>query len=543
MAKQLEISAPVVQRGSAYPLVANALGGGLEGAERTTRETVAWAPAIISPDRQLNPVKDMADARARDMVQNDGHVNGAVYTHRDSIVGSEYRLNAMPDWEFLKVPESWAEEFQQVVEARWRLMAESERCWLDASGKNTFTGMIRLGVGGFLMTGEILLTSEWIRSSLRPYSTAFQMVSPTRLSNPDGKQDEKNLRRGVVSDYFGRAIGYWFRSAYPNDFATSYDALYKWDYVPATKPWGRDMVCHIVEQMLPGQTRGVADMVSALKEMRMTKKFKEITLQQAVVQATYAAAIESELPRELVLGSLGAGQAGLSEILGNYLSDLGRYVNAADNIKMDGVRIPHLFPGTKMNLQSLATPGGIGQDFEASLHRHTAQALGLSYEEFTRDYTKTNYSSARATTNQTHRFMQGRKKAAADRQANMMYSNCVEEMWNAGDLPMPPGWSRADFYKPLNREAICRARWIGASRGQIDEMKESQAAILRINAGISTYEAECARLALDFRDVFRQRAREEKLKKEYNLTFTSDATKPTPAKSNEDEEQNEKEDA
>ena len=83
------------------PVVERAVGGGLEGAERTSRETFNWNPAIISPDRQINPVKDMADARGLDMVQNNGYVNGAVATHRDSIVGSQYRLNAQFDWELL----------------------------------------------------------------------------------------------------------------------------------------------------------------------------------------------------------------------------------------------------------------------------------------------------------------------------------------------------------------------------------------------------------------------------------------------------------
>ena len=48
-----------------FGVTERALGGGLEGAERTSRETFSWNPAVISPDRQLNPVKDMADARAR----------------------------------------------------------------------------------------------------------------------------------------------------------------------------------------------------------------------------------------------------------------------------------------------------------------------------------------------------------------------------------------------------------------------------------------------------------------------------------------------
>lgn len=68
--------------------VEHALGGGLEGAERTSRETANWNVASIPPDRAINTVKEPADARAKDMVINDGYARGAIQSHMDSIVGA-----------------------------------------------------------------------------------------------------------------------------------------------------------------------------------------------------------------------------------------------------------------------------------------------------------------------------------------------------------------------------------------------------------------------------------------------------------------------
>lgn len=515
------------------PLKESAVGGGLEGAERTSRETLNWVPPIISPDQQINPNKDMADARGRDAVQNDGYAMGAVYTHRDSIVGSQYRLNASPDYDVLGADEVWGEEFQRVVEARFNLVADSQECWFDASKMNTLTGLVRLAVGGFLMTGEVLATVEWLRGAMRPCSTAIQMVSPTRLSNPDGVADDRFLRRGVKKDFYGAALGYWIRNAFPTEYYD--DKAWTWRYVPAAKPWGRRQVIHIVEQLQPGQSRGVADMVSVLAQMRMTKKFQQVTLQNAVVNATYAAAIESELPREVVFGAMGAGQSGFGDVLGQYMSALSQYVGGANNIAIDGVKMPHLFPGTKLNMQPMGTPGGVGTDFEESLLRHIAAALGLSYEQFSRDYSKTNYSSARASMSETWKFMQSRKKSVADRLATMVYTLWLEEEINAGRLPLPAGMTAADFYDPIKREALCSCSWIGASRGQIDELKETQSAILRIKSGLSTYEAECARLGEDFRKVFKQRAREERMLNELGLSLDLSSTKPNSSSSQQSE--------
>jgi lambda family phage portal protein len=506
------------------PLAEQAIGGGLEGAERNSRETARWSAPIISPDQQINPVKEDADARGRDAVQNDGYAMGAIYTHRDSIVGSQYRLNAQPDFKTLGADDVWAEEYQSVVESRFNLIADSPECWLDASRMNTLTGLVRLAIGGFLMTGEVLATAEWLRGFMRPCSTAIQMVSPSRLSNPDLQADDRFLRRGVVRDVYGAPQGYWIRSAHPSEV---YDwKLWAWKYIKSTKPWGRRQVLHIVEQLQPDQTRGVADMVSVLKQMRMTSKFQDVVLQNAVVNATYAAAIESELPREVVFGAMGAGQAGFGDVLGQYMEALSTYVGGTDNIAIDGVKMPHLFPGTKLALKPMGTPGGVGTDFEQSLLRHTAAALGLSYEQFSRDYSQTNYSSARASMSETWKFMQSRKKVVADRLATMIFTLWLEEDINAGNIPLPPGKTAAIFYDPIMREALCRCTWIGASRGQIDELKETQSAIMRIKGGLSTYEAECARLGEDFRRVFAQRAREEKLITSLNLPFALDATRP-----------------
>lgn len=503
-----------------------AMSGGIEGAQRNSRELMSWTPPITSPDMQINSVKELADARGIDSLNNDGYLTGAAHTHRDSIVGTQFMLVCEPDWELLGATEAWAEEFKLICESRFNLMAESEECWFDESGTMTFTDMVRLAVGGFLYTGEVLATAEWNLEPGRPFKTTIQMVSPSRLSNPNWEGDSDTLRRGVVRTKTGRPTGYWIQTTHPGDFFSMQANVPQWKLVPAKTKWGRRQVIHIVEKMRPDQTRGIADLVSALKQHKMTRKFQDIVLQSAVVNATYAAAIESELPSDVVFASMGAGGEGMSKLLNDYMGALTAYVGDSKNIAIDGVKMPHLFPGTKLNLKTAGTPGGIGQSFEESLHRNVAAPIGLSYEQYTKDYTKTNYSSARAATSEVGKFMASRKKVVAERFANAVHALWFEEQWNAGNIPIPEGKDKSLFYDPVMREALLANSWIGASRGQIDEMKETQAALLRIKGGLSTYQDEMAALGKDFRKVFKQRAREQKMMKELNLSFDTDATKP-----------------
>lgn len=507
-------------------------GGAYEGADKFTRETALWRPSLSSPDQAINRAKLSADARGRDTVRNSGLAFGAVALHKDSIVGAQYRLNAQPNIAFLSTispsfDETWADEFQQAVEARFALLAESNACWLDAQRVNTFTGIIRLAVGVFLITGETIGTAEWLREPDRPLNTAFQMVSSDRLCNPNGQMDTRFLRRGVNRDIRGKPLSYWFRMGdqfdpYPDSFG------FTWNEVPATKPWGRKQVIHILEQGLPDQSRGISDMVAAMKNMHMTKKYSEVVLQNAVINATYAAAIESELPNDIVAAALGQAdpQTAMMSVYRTYMTALGGYLDAANNIRVDGAQIPHLFPGTKLNMQPVKDTGGIGTGFEESLLRHTAASLGLSYEEFSRDFSKTNYSSGRAAMGVSARAMASRKKHVADRLASDLYALCLEEFMGNDQVPLPRGVGRDSFYVPLAKEAYTQCKWIGSGAGQIDEMKETQAALLRIAGGLSTYEIEIARLGGDWRENFAQRARENDEMDKRKLTFDMSAQKP-----------------
>ena len=79
-------------------------------------------------------------------------------------------------------------------------------------------------------------------------------------------------------------------------------------------------------------------------------------------------------------------------------------------------------------------------------------------------------------------------------------------------------------------DALAQCSWIGAARGQIDEMKETQASILRINAGLSTMEKEAANHGLDWRELIKQRKREQDLVAAMGVVLTNGAEKQVVSK-------------
>jgi lambda family phage portal protein len=200
------------------------------------------------------------------------------------------------------------------------------------------------------------------------------------------------------------------------------------------------------------------------------------------------------------------------------------FLGASENIAIDGVKMPHLFPGTKLNVLPIGTPGGIGTDFEDSLIRKLAATFGVGFSEMSRNFKAFNYSGIKAEIALIERTMTAKKRFGADRIATQIYQLWVEEAMAQGILPLPRGRNRTDFYRtPLMKDAYTRCAWIASGKGQVDELKETQASMLRIKAGLSTYEAECARMGSDYREVFAQQAKENALANELDLSFSLDA--------------------
>ncbi|MDQ0317715.1 phage portal protein [Amorphus orientalis] len=490
------------------------VGGAYESASLFDRGLALWSPSMGSADFDILDDKEVLDARSRDAIRNDAYTRAGADIRKDNIVGSLYMLNAKPNAEVLGLDEVWAEEFQQEVEAKFTLWAESINNWVDASRRNNFTDLVRLAVGLDMMAGEVLAVGEWEKDQPRPFKTAVQMVDTDRLSTPPTVFSNDNVRGGIRRNRKGQPVGYYIRKAHPTDHRTRLEA-HQWRYVPTRKPWGRQQVIHIYETFRPDQSRGVAAMVSALKETRIAKKFRDVMLQNAVVNATYAATIESDLDTEKVFEALGGGRGGddwpkqFNKYAGGYLGALSKYMENAKNADLNGVRIPHLFPGSKLRLQPAGQGGPLGTEFEASLLRYLAANLGVSYEQLSRDFSKTNYSSMKGALNETEKGMRARKRSTADRFATHIFWMWLEEAIAFGEIFSLP--RRApNYWDGLNREAYGACEWIGASRGQIDELKETQAAVLRMRAGLSTREEEHARLGKDWRRVLSQLAREKK---------------------------------
>ena len=188
------------------------------------------------------------------------------------------------------------------------------------------------------------------------------------------------------------------------------------------------------------------------------------------------------------------------------------YLNAKKDwqVKLEGGSIIPIFPGDKVAPFTPSRPNSAYGAFVENLLRHIGTGLNIPYELLLKDFSKTNYSSARSALLEAWRYFNGRRQWLSTYWATPVYELWLEEAVNKGLVDAP------DFYE--NRYVYTRCKWIGPGRGWVDPVKEAQACQIRMDIGLSTLEAECAGQGLDWEEVLEQRAWEKAKLAELGLT-------------------------
>ena len=472
-----------------------------------------WTPSLKSVDAALLPNLDLGNARADDLTNNNGIASGAIQIHVDNVVGSNFRLSYKPRNKLLGINDDDLSSFRADVESLWLEEAEDPyRCWLDVERQRTFSMMVREIVSTHTVYNEAFAYGRWLTGERRPCRTAIKMISPKRICNPKGVADSPLIKGGVKKAASGAPISYFVRSLDSSSyFGNGYGQ--KWQEIRRETRHGRPQFLHIFEPTEDGQTRAANNFLTVVEQLHMLPKLQHTKLQNAIVNAMYAATIESDLGSEAAYEIIGAMTEQNDPKLQNYLMNLADY-HGSSSVKLNGVKIPHLLPQERLNLQ---TSGNVDNGFvplEESILRWTARGLNVPYESLAQNFSKSSYSSARASLLEGWRYFMGRRKIIAARFASIVFGMWFEDKVDSGDIVLPRS-ARRGFYDAQN--SWTNAEWIGAGRLAIDGLKEVKEAILRIEAGLSTYEKELAQMGEDYQEIFQQQVYEMKQRKEAGL--------------------------
>ncbi|MBF0325999.1 MAG: phage portal protein [Alphaproteobacteria bacterium] len=496
---------------SGRPLVrASAAMSAHDAAALDSQELGNWWPMTGSADRMVLAESRTITDRARDWARNDGIAAGAVTTARDWIIGHNIRPDPLPDARALGITQDQAFELADQMATQWVLATSDPRRLIDASRHDTWGGLSGLMFNHRYVDGEAVGVILW-RPRGGDYATCLQVVDPDRVSNPDGESDGPRLRKGIRYDGDGAMTGAHIRKSHPHDVGLVDAEAWSWDFIPRETPWGRPMLIHDYDKSRAEQSRGVSKFAPVMRTGKMLDKQFAAEQQIALLNATLGAVAESPFDHEFLMEILGdtGGEKSFQRYQG-----LRKEFHDKRQVSIGGVRIPIMFPGERINFMTATRPSsGLGP-FAVKMMEKVAAALpGHTYATLTQDYSRSNYSSERSNLLSSARSVLAERFSFAVRTGTPLYHAVMEEAFMAGRITPPAG--APDFHDAV--AAYLRAEWVGPADGWIDPLKEAQAALARMEGGLSTLRDECARQGTDYRQVITQRARERRMWAENGL--------------------------
>ena len=462
-----------------------------KGAERS-RLYANWLASSGSADSDLlNELKVLRE-RSRDLNRNDAHASGITNTITTNTVGTgivpQSRINAK---NIGIEDQDQIEELQILQEDIW----EKWTPFADVQNRMDFYEIQALVDRQILESGEALIMPVMLVDKNRPYSLALDVIEPDRLEAPFGKANDPRIRGGVQLGERGEPTGYFIRESHPGDIRVRPGISGNiFRFIPAFSPSGRKNVFHLYPVLRPGQSRGVPFFAPVMNYFKNLADYMEAELVAARIAACFAIFVKKE----------DAYGAALSRA--PLTNDKGQRIES-----MEPGIIEYLNPGEDIASFNPNRPGGSFEPFVDRMLRAICAALNLPYELVAKDFSKTNYSSARASLLEARRYFKCRQIWLTRKLCQPVWELLMEEAYLRNEFPIQ------NFYE--NQKDYCRARWIPPGWPWVDPMKEAESSELAVQIGVSTLADENAAQGKDWEETLEQRAREAKKIKELEEEF------------------------
>lgn len=424
----------------------------------------------------------------------------ALKRQRTNIVGAGLRLKSNIDRETLGLTQEQAEEWQKRVQAEFDLWAQRKHS-CDATGVNNFYGMQQLVCLSWPMSGDVFALVKRVEPTpLMPYSLRLHILEADRVRTPTdaksicgsvinslssgmttGKTASGNyIYDGVEVDRNGAIVAYHIANTYPYQFDGEETKFVRVDAYG--KETGLPNVLHIMDAERPEQYRGVPYLAPVIEPLLQLRRYTEAEITAAVVQSFFTAFITTEKD----------GESAIPNEVGGY----GEQEASRDpnEYEMGAGTLNFLEPGEDVKFGAPTHPNTGFDKFTRALYEQIGACLEEPADLLMMSF-NASYSASRAALLEAWKAFRMRREWLADDFCRPVFELWLTEAVALGRISAP-----GFLTDPIIRQAYLRSEWIGPSQGQLDPVKEVQAASMAIASGLSTGEAEATKLnGSDFR--------------------------------------------
>ncbi|NLC71277.1 MAG: phage portal protein [Desulfuromonadaceae bacterium] len=479
---------------------------------RFTGPLANWHPRRVNYAEEGRQ-REILAARANDLAVNDPHACSLIEAISVNAVGPGLWPQSKPNWKRLGVTEEQANEIAETAEIEFEIWNREA----DARGVSDFYGIQFQNLYSTLVNGEFLNLPLMLRDPARGYRLALQVIDPVRLRTPADFSARHDVRDGIRLGPLGEPAGYFI--ADPED-GQLLGRMLSTHFVELPPRIGhRPVVMHRFHAKTPEQVRGFSVLGPAMGFFRNFADYLDYEVLGAIIAASFPLWIEKASPWD-------AADPNSNPMLRRFANDDG------DKTYYSEVS-PGIFygnPGERPHVLKNERPGNSFQVFVETALRAVGAAAGMPYEVIARDFSKTNYSSARAALQEAWRVFELYQDWLVGGFCQPVWEMFFEEAVLTGRIKLPA--AAPGFYEA--RVHWCAASWVGPERTNVDPVKEMTADIMGLNAGIVTLADIAAKRNKDWEAQAKQRSRERRTFQDLELNpdppSAREAKEPEPEK-------------
>jgi lambda family phage portal protein len=453
-------------------------------------------------------------SKAIDALHNSGWLAGGVAQATAQICGPMLALNARPD-PLLFGGNAQAAEWARGVEKRFTAWAKNPYS-VDITGRQSLGQMCAQSMKTWFGTGEICGVVRYKKREGNTHGTKIQIIPSSRI--PQGARNPR-AQQGVILDGDGYPTAYCIENYNPSNPGVREEIE-----VQARDKWGRLVVIHVHDSP-PTVIRGITCMMPVLQVIRQYDQLTNATMTAALLQAIFAATVESDAPTDEVLKMLQTDdeqtdQISTSGFDGFMQARAEWYQNTKIDLGQFG-KIVHMFPKEKLNFLRSEHPNQNYKPAAKLLLLEIAKCLGITYEQLTGDREGATYSSERMGGAENWLLTSERRNNVPARLMQIAYESWLEEDIELGGTPFPGGID--GFYAERDRAVL--SDWRGPPKPTADDLKTSKANEVKLANKIITREMWCAEEGVDWEDVFEQLQQENDRADELEIDLAPPAAK------------------
>ncbi|WP_339216258.1 phage portal protein [Solibacillus sp. FSL W8-0372] len=466
------------------------------GASKQKKSLRGWLFRGGSTKEDIEENLDTLRQRSRDLYMNTPLATGALKTIRTNAIGYGLVLNSQIDYEFLGLAEDEADAWETQVEREFSLWADS--LMADALQMHNFYELQQIAFLSFLASGENFVALPYRNHKEHCYGLRVQLIESDRVSNPSGASN--NILSGVELGNYGEVVAYHICNMHP---LSSGSGKKEWVRVEKFgKESGRQNLLHLMESERPDQRRGVPLLAPVIESLKQLDRYSEAELMAALVSSLMTVFIETTEDDD-----------GSGPVVGEGIAEE-EQVDQADEttVELAPGSVIALNPGEKATTSNPARNNTSFDPFVTAIMRQIGAALEIPYEVLVKHFTSS-YSASRAALLEAWKMFKMRRTFMAKRFCQPIYEEWLTEAILIGRIHAP-----GFLEDPLIRKAYSQSEWNGPSQGQLDPLKEVNAAIKRVDEGFSTRAKETVELTGgDFWRNHAQRVREEEARRAAGL--------------------------